>query len=70
MIGRREKERENTTCCVCEGDRHACIEKIAAAPIPLVYSGHSFYFICASLTVHSFSLSQVMIDKVRSSYYM
>jgi len=51
VIGRRKKERENTTCCVCERDIVACIEKMAAAPIQPAYSGYLSYFICASLPV-------------------
>jgi len=33
----------------------ACMERMAAAPIPPVYSGHLFYFICASLRIQGFN---------------
>jgi len=38
-----EIKRVNATCCVCERDRHACIEKIVSVPIPPMYSGYLFY---------------------------
>ena len=52
MIGRRGKERKYDLLCV--RDRHTRIEKMAATPIPPVYRGHLFYYICASLPIQGF----------------
>jgi len=41
--------------CARETDIVACIEKMAAFPSVRVYSGHLFYFICASLTIQGFN---------------
>ena len=35
VIGRRKKERENTTCCVCERDRHSRLHR--KKWLPLLY---------------------------------
>ena len=32
----------------------ACIEKMVASPIPPMYSGHLFHFVCASLPIQGF----------------
>jgi len=42
VIGRREREKIRLAVCARETDILACIEKMAAAPIPPVYSGHFF----------------------------
>jgi len=41
-IGQRKKERKYGLLCVRETYTVACIEKMAAAPIPPVCSGHFF----------------------------
>ena len=74
MIGRREKVRERIGPAECAREREAyslAWKKMAAVPIPPVYSGHIFYgtpwFICTSLPIQGFSMNWTSIHEVTAA---
>jgi len=59
LVGDRNRGEIRLAVCARETvDVVACIEKMAATPIPPEYRGNFFYFICASSPIHGFKESQ------------
>jgi len=55
LVDERKREKIRLAVSARETDIVACIEKMAAPPIPPVYSGHLFFLICASLPIQGFN---------------